>query len=74
MSRKNATIVKYSGPIWGIGETVLIKRPHLWAGAFGEVISVNNGMHRVKIAAKKDGSTFSAFHTDVDGKLLEEWI
>jgi hypothetical protein len=74
VARKNATIVKYNGPLFAVGETVAILRPHLWSNCVGEVVSVNNGMHRIRIEAKPDGSTFSFFHADVDGHLLDSYI
>lgn len=58
-----------------VGETVLILRPSpLWAGASGEVVSFKDGLHRVRIEAKPDGSTFSHFHADIPGSLLQSYI
>jgi len=57
-----------------VGTEVLIKRPHLWSGCVGVVVTEKEGMHRVRIEAKADGSTMSAFHTDATGDQLETWI
>jgi len=59
---------------FAVGESVIILRPHLWSDAIGEIVSFNNGLHRVKIKAKADGSTFSHFHADVPGEQLDSFI
>ena len=55
---------------FAVGETVLIKRPHLWASCVGEVVSFANGQHCIKIAGKHG----DVFHTDAAAEFLEEWI
>jgi len=60
---------------FAVGESVIILRPNkLWFDCVGEVVSFNNGLHRVKIKAKADGSTFSHFHADVPGEQLDSFI
>lgn len=56
------------------GETVIILRPHLWSGCSGEIVGFENGLHRVKITAKPDGSDFSHFHCECPGSLLEPYL
>jgi hypothetical protein len=54
------------------GESVAIIRPSpLWSGCKGVVVGFEDGLHRVRIAAKPEGSTFNFFHADVDGAHLE---
>lgn len=58
-----------------VGETVLILRPSpLWAGCTGTVFGFANGLHRIRIEAKPDGSTFSHFRADIEGSLLQSYI
>jgi phosphotransferase system IIA component len=63
----------YSGPLFAVGETVLISRPNIWAGASGTVVFVVNGVHRIKIDTKSDG-TNCVCHADVPGVQLEAFI
>lgn len=74
VKRKPAAPQAYRGPVFAAGETVLVQRPNLWSGAVGEVIKVDNGIHRIRIEAKPGGSTFSAFHADVSGDQLESYL
>lgn len=54
------------GPIFDVDTSVLIVRPHLWSQCSGTVVSVVNGIHRVRIPGK-DGAVF---HADVSGEML----
>ena len=56
---------------FGVGEEVLILRPHLWSAHVGIVESEKDGVHRVKINTKPDGSICSPFHADIAGQCLE---
>lgn len=57
------------------GETVLIVRPNLlWSGCSGVVVGFTDGLHRVRIEAKPEGSTCSHFHADVRGDELESYL
>lgn len=56
------------GPDLPLGAHVKLKRPHLWYGCEGQVVTVyNDGRHRVKIAGKY-GATFhsDAFVTELE--------
>jgi hypothetical protein len=74
--KRNAKAVEpYTGPVFAVGETVKINRPSpLWAGCVGDVVKIENGIHRVRIAANPDGSTCTFFHADIIGHHLESWI
>lgn len=72
MKKKPATEIEPQK--FAVGETVIVKRPALWAGASGEVVSFANGLHRVRIPNKPTGTDLPFFHTDVPGSLLEEFI
>jgi hypothetical protein len=56
-----------TGPILKVGTRVVVKRPNLWSGSEGEVISVTDGYHRIKIT----GFDKAVFHADVMGDELE---
>jgi len=59
VAAKTKIIRKSSVPNFSVGSPVLILRPHLWGGCAGEVESVKDGVHLIKIAGK-DGATFHA--------------
>jgi len=67
MKSKSSKQKPATGPIFKIGSQVLIKRPNLWSGCSGEVVSVTDGYHRIKITGK-DGAVF---HADVMGSEME---
>ena len=56
---------------FSVGEEVLILRPHLWSAHVGTVESDKDGVHRIRITVKPDGSVCSPFHADVAGQCLE---
>lgn len=56
------------------GETVALLRPHLWSNYVGVVVSFKEGLYRVRIESKTDGSTCPHFHTDAKASELEGWI
>lgn len=50
----------YEGPVFDVGTPVVIIRPNpLWSGCAGEVVSIANGIHRIKIQGR-NGDTFHA--------------
>ncbi len=49
MAAKSKEQKVYVGPVLEVGTPVVIKRPSLWANCAGEIISVANGLHRIKI-------------------------
>jgi len=72
--KRKAVIAPQQPRKFADGETVLIKRPHLWSGCVGEVVGFANGLHRVKITGKPEGTSFSHFHADVAADLLETYL
>jgi hypothetical protein len=74
MARKKKPEALEQPRVYANGETVLIKRPHLWSGCVGEVVGFANGQHRIKISANEDGSTTAIFHADAAAEFLEGWI
>ena len=65
--------VPVDAPFYPVGTWVIIKRPHLWSNCRGEVVSVTDGLHRIKIPTlpTDDGGVRSCFHTDCNGNELE---
>jgi len=67
MKSKSSKQKPTTGPIFKVGSQVIIKRPNLWSGSCGEVVSVAEGYHRIKIV----GFDNAVFHADVMGDELE---
>jgi len=67
MKSKSSKQKPATGPTFKVGSQVLIKRPNLWSGCVGSVVSVAEGYHRIKIV----GVDNSVFHADVMGDELE---
>jgi hypothetical protein len=66
-AKKTVSVKVYDGPVFDVETPCVIQRPHLWSGCAGTVVSVVNGIHRVRIPGK-DGAVF---HADVSGELLK---
>lgn len=49
----------YEGPVFDVGTPCVILRPSMWSGCAGEVVSIANGIHRIKIQGR-NGETFHA--------------
>lgn len=71
---KNKPAISTEAQKFAVGETVLILRSHLWAGAVGEVVGFSEGLHRVRIKNRHDDKLTPFFHTDVRASQLEGFI
>lgn len=52
-------------------EPIKVGRDILWGGHCGTVVGFADGLHRVLLDTKPDGSKCSPFHADVHGDDLE---
>jgi len=60
---------KASGPEYPVGDMVLILRPHLWSGCVGEVVSILEGFHRIRVS----GTRKEGFLAEACGDELKPW-
>lgn len=60
--------------VFAVGETVLIKRPHLHSGTVGEILFYKSPFYRIRIPIKHDQAVEPFWHTDAKAADLEIYI
>lgn len=56
------------------GSCVLIKKPHLYSGCVGEVVSVEDKLHLIRIPLKEPVSGITHMHTEAYSDTIESFI